>query len=109
MKKLVRDHRTIDVEIARNEIQVEGKPVSLVVYQTEPEGVPQVLLGNSGIVNVTEADVEKYFINKIFQTMSQALYFGVAPEAIQAMASEALTRSERYIRSTENDVQALTL
>lgn len=108
MKKLVRDHRTIGVEIARNEIQVEGKAVTVVVYQTEPEGAPQVLLGNSGFVSVTEADAEKYFVNKMFQIMSQALYFGIDSETLQELANEALKRSERYSESISHNEKVLT-
>lgn len=99
MKKLVRDHRTIGVELARGEIDVDGKAVAVVVYQTEPEGAPQVLLGNSGLVSVEPADAEKYFMNRMFQAMTQALYFGVAEEKIQELTNSALERAERYLAS----------
>jgi hypothetical protein len=61
--------------------------------------VPQVLLGNSGFMNVTEPEIEKYFINKMFQVMTQALYFGLDRETIQEITNEALARSEKYIVS----------
>ncbi len=107
MKKLVRDHRTIGVEIARSEIEVENKSVAVIVYQTEPEGAPQVLLGNSGFIPVTEADAEKYFINKMFQVMTQALYFGIERETIHELASEALTRAERYVSPRHDEQKVL--
>jgi hypothetical protein len=101
MKKLVRDHRTVGVEIARSQVEVEGRSIPVVLYQTAPESTPQVLLGNSGLVNVTPVDAEKYFISKFFETMSQALYFGLERSTIEDLAKEALERSERYVQQAQ--------
>lgn len=46
---------------------------------------------------VIQAEIEKYFINKMFQVPAQALYFGVERETIQGIITEALARSEKYI------------
>lgn len=103
MKKLVRDHRTIGVEIARSEIQVDNRSVIVTLYQTAPEGVPQALLGNGSLANVTETDVAKHLVNEMFQLTTQALYFGLEREKVQELMTQALNRSEQYLASFSPD------
>jgi hypothetical protein len=109
MKKLVRDHRTIGVEIARSEIQLNGNLIPLVLYQTEPEGLPRAMFGNSSIVSVEEDEAKKYLVNQLFQVMTQALYFGLPAAILQELTSEALTKSERYLNSLADEKQQVSI